>query len=327
MQLPLSRAAGKKADKMHALTRAGGRLLQIVPTVLLVALLMFALMRLLPGDAAVAMLGDRATDESLARLRHEMGYDQSFAVQLLNYIEHVATLRFGESVSMHVPVTRLIIDRLPITLMLTAMAAVLAIVMAVPLAFAAALNEGGIADAIIRLFCQVGLSMPVFYLGLILLITLAAGLGWFPVGGIGDHFTQDLYYLFLPALTLALSLGAILMRNLRDALIGVLHAEFVQFATAKGLLRRVVLGRHVLRNAIVSTVTLLGLNIGSLVGGAVITESVFAIPGVGRLMIDSIFARDYPVVQGLTIMLAVLVSLVFIAVDTLQATLDPRMDA
>jgi peptide/nickel transport system permease protein len=169
--------------------------------------------------------------------------------------------------------------------------------------------------------------MPVFYIGLVLLITLAAGLRWFPVGGIGDGFFQDFYYLFLPALTLALSLSAILLRNLRASLIEVLRAEFVDFATAKGLRRRVVLGRHVLRNASISMLTLLGLNMGSLVGGAVITETVFGIPGAGRLMVDSIFARDYAVVQGLTMVLAIMVSVVFLAVDALQALLDPRTAA
>jgi peptide/nickel transport system permease protein len=188
----------------------------------------------------------------------------------------------------------------------------------------AALRPDGLADAIIRMTAQLGLSMPVFYVGLVLLIVLAAGLHLFPVGGIGEGFFSDIYYLFLPALTLAFSLAAILMRNLRAALIEVLNAEFITFATAKGLRRSVVLGRHVLRNAAVSTITLFGLQIGSLVGGAVITESVFGIPGVGRLMIDSIFARDYAVVQGLTIVLAVMVSLVFLLTDTLQSLLDPR---
>ena len=145
-----------------------------------------------------------------------------------------------------------------------------------------------------------------------LLITLAAGLHWFPVGGIGNGFVENLYYLFLPALTLALSLSAVLLRNLRQSLADVLGAEYVGFAIAKGLPPRLILGRHVLRNAIISTITLLGLNMGTLVGGAVITESVFAIPGVGRLIIDSIFARDYPVVQGLSMVLAVMVSVVFL---------------
>ena len=205
------------------------------------------------------------------------------------------------------------------------MAAAIALVIAVPLAFVSALRPGSWMDAAIRAVAQVSLSMPVFYIGLVLLIVLAAGLHLFPVGGIGKGFFEDLYYLFLPALTLALSLSAVLLRNLRQALLEALAADYVGFATAKGLPRRLVLGRHVLRNAWVSTVTLLGLNVGSLVGGAVITESVFAIPGLGRLTIDAVFARDYPVVQGLTMVLAVMVSVVFLLIDAVQALLDPRL--
>jgi peptide/nickel transport system permease protein len=303
------------------------RLLHVAATVVLVALLIFALMHFLPGDPVLMLLGDRATDASIAQMRHAMGFDRTVLEQFWEFLLRMATLQFGDSVTMRVPVASLIRDRLPVTLMLTGMAVVLALLIAAPLAFIAALRQGGIADAIIRVISQVSLSMPVFYIGLILLITLAAGLRWFPVGGIGDGFLEDLYYLFLPALTLALSLSAILLRNLRESLIEVLHAEYVSFATAKGLMRRTVLGRHVLRNAWISTITLLGLHIGSLVGGAVITETVFAVPGVGRLMIDSIFSRDYAVVQGLTMVLAVMVSVVFLAVDALQAMLDPRVGA
>jgi peptide/nickel transport system permease protein len=254
-----------------------------------------------------------------------LGLDRSIPVQFWEFLRHVVVLDFGESITLRVPVSRLVMSGAPITLMLTAMAAVMALVIAVPLAFLAALRPGGWIDGIIRAIAQISLSMPVFYIGLVLLITLAAGLHWFPVGGIGDGFWDDLHYLFLPALTLALSLSAVLLRNLRQSLLEVLNAEYVGFATAKGLPRRVVLLRHVLRNAWVSTVTLLGLNIGSLVGGAVITETVFAIPGLGRLTVDGIFARDYPVVQGLTMVLAVMVSVVFLLVDTLQVLLDPRM--
>ncbi len=303
------------------------RLLHIGATVVLVTLLIFALMHLLPGDPVLMLLGEKATDAGIAQMRHQMGLDRSLFEQFWVFLGQMATFRFGDSITMRVPVADLIRDRLPITLMLTGMAIVLSLVIAVPLAFVAALRQGGVADTVIRIVSQVSLSMPVFYIGLILLITLAAGLRWFPVGGIGTGFVQDLYYLFLPALTLALSLSSILLRNLREALIEVLNADFVSFATAKGLLRSTVLGRHVLRNAWISTITLLGLHAGSLVGGAVITETVFAVPGVGRLMIDSIFSRDYAVVQGLTMVLAVMVSVVFLAVDALQAVLDPRVSA
>lgn len=310
---------------MHLAGILGRRLGQIAVTVLVVAVLVFLLMRMLPGDPAIMLLGDRATDADIERLRAELRVDEPIAAQFGEFLLRMVTLHFGDSISMRIPVSRLILDRLPVTLMLTGMAAVLALLISVPLAFVAALRQGGWVDAAIRVFAQLSVSMPVFYIGLVLLITLAAGLRWFPVGGIGESFWEDLYYLFLPALTLALSLAAILLRNLRESLIEVMHAEYVGFATAKGLPHGLVLRRHVLRNAWVSTVTLLGLQIGSLVGGAVITETVFAIPGIGRLMIDSIFARDYAVVQGLTVVLAVMVSIVFLALDAIQAMLDPRL--
>jgi peptide/nickel transport system permease protein len=308
---------------VYLLAILGRRVLQIAATVLLVAVLVFALMHLLPGDPAEVMLGDRGSTAAIAQLHHDLGLDRSILVQFWEFLKRIATLNLGESVTMRVPVTLVIAERLPITVLLTAMAAFLALLTAVPLAFLAALRQGGWSDVVIRGLAQLSLSMPVFYIGLILMITLAAGLRWFPVGGIGAGFVQNLYYLFLPAL--ALSLSAILLRNLRSSLIEVLQAEFVNFAIAKGLRWRVVLGRHVLRNASISMVTLLGLNISSLVGGAVITETVFGIPGVGRLMVDSIFSRDYAVVQGLTMVLCVLVSVVFLAVDALQALLDPRI--
>ena len=312
---------------MHALLHVGRRAGQIAVTVLLVAVLTFTLLHMLPGDPAAVLLGERADEATIAQLHHQMGLDQPLPVQFWRYLLSLATLNLGDSLTMRIPVATLLLQRLPVTLGLTFYALLLALLIAVPLAFAAALREGGIADTVIQVASQIGLSMPVFYLGLILLITLAAGLGWFPVGGIGDSFFSDIRALFLPALTLALSLSALLMRNLRAALVEVLQAEFVTFARAKGLPRRLLLLRHVLRNALVSTLTLLGIRISGLVGGAVITETVFAIPGIGRLMIDSIFARDYAVVQGTLLVIAVLVSLVFLATDALQAMLDPRVEA
>lgn len=312
---------------MHALLHVGRRAGQIAVTVLLVAVLTFTLLHMLPGDPAAVLLGERGDEAALAQLHRQMGLDQPIPVQFWRYLVSLATLNLGNSLTMRIPVATLLAQRLPVTLALTGYALLLALLIAVPLAFAAALREGGTADTVIQVVSQIGLSTPVFYLGLILLITLAAGLGWFPVGGIGDSFLGDIRALFLPALTLALSLSALLMRNLRAALIEVLQAEFVSFARAKGLPRRLLLLRHVLRNALVSTLTLLGIRISGLVGGAVITETVFAIPGVGRLMIDSIFARDYAVVQGVVLVIAVLVSLVFLATDALQAMLDPRVQA
>jgi len=303
------------------------RLLQIVPTFLLIMVVMFVLVRLLPGDPTSALLGERATDEAVARINAQYGLDKPILVQFGVFLASFFRGDLGDSIVDKTPVLGLILSRLPVTLFLTALAALLSVIMAVPLAFVAAVRHGSATDSTIRAGFQVGLSTPVFYLGILLLTLFAAHLHWFPVGGYGEHFGDKLYHLFLPALTLALSLSAVLMRNLRNSIVEVLEAEYVDFARAKGLKARVVLGKHVLRNAVIPTVTLLGLNIGTLFGGAVITETVFAVPGAGRLMIDAIFGRDYPVILGLTLALALLVSLVFLVTDLVQAALDPRVGA
>jgi len=301
------------------------RILQMIPTVVFILVITFVLIRLLPGDPASAMLGDRALDADVIRINASLGLDRPIIVQFFYFVERVFTGDLGNSITLKLPVMTLILQRLPVTLMLISMAAVIALVLAVPLAFVAALKREQTSDAAIRGVFQVGLSMPVFYIGILLLTLFAAHLKWFPVGGYGDTFGSKLYHLFLPALTLAVSLAAILMRNLRAAIIGVINAEYVDFARAKGLRTRIILFRHVLRNALISTITLFGLQIGSLLGGGVITETVFAVPGAGRLMIDSIYGRDYPVLQGLTIALAILVSLTFLVTDIVQAWLDPRI--
>lgn len=301
------------------------RILQMIPTVIFILIVTFVLVRLLPGDPASAMLGDRALDADVERINRQLGLDQPLPVQFLYYVERIVTGDLGNSIGLKVSVMSLILQRLPVTLMLTLMSAVIALALSVPLAFVAALKREQLPDSIIRGTFQVGLSMPVFYVGIVLLTVFAAQLKLFPVGGYGDSFGDRLYHLFLPALTLALSFAAVLMRNLRASIIGVMNAEYVDFATAKGLRSRVILIRHILRNALISTVTLFGLQIGSLFGGAVITETVFAVPGAGRLLIDSIYGRDYPVLQGLTISLAILVSLTFLVTDIVQAWLDPRI--
>jgi len=248
-------------------------------------------------------------------------------VQFLLFVWGLLHGNLGESINLKVPVLQLVTERLPVTLFLTVYAALIGVLLAVPLAVLAAVRRNTWVDVVIRGVFQVGLSLPVFYLGLQLLTLLGARMGLFPIGGYGVTFGEHLSHLFLPALTLGLNLAAVLVRTLRSSVIEVLTAEYVEFARAKGLRSSVILSRHVLRNALISTVTLLGLNVGALIGGAVITETVFAIPGVGRLMVDAIFSRDYPVVQGLTLVFALLVSLVFLATDLLHARLDPRVEA
>lgn len=306
----------------YALTR----LLQIIPTFFVVMLLVFVMVRLLPGDPASAILGDRVTDEAIAQVNRRLGLDQPLPVQFGIFVRNFFQGDLGSSVNLRVPVLELIVQRMPVTLYLTLYAGVLAVLMAVPLAILAAFQRNTWVDGLIRGIFQVGLSVPVFYIGLQLLTFFGARLGMFPVGGIGSNFVENLYYLFLPALSLGFYLSAILMRNLRASIIEVFSAEYVDFARSKGLKRRVVVLKHILRNALISTVTLFGLSIGQLIGGAVITETVFAIPGVGRLMVDAIFGRDYAVIQGLTLTFALLVSLVFLMTDLVYAMLDPRAE-
>lgn len=301
------------------------RLLLMIPTFFLVMIIIFLLVRLLPGDPAIAIAGDRASDADLAAIRERLGLDRPLWQQFWQFLINTLTGDFGRSILMRAPVVDIIVNRLPTTLFLTVYAVLLSVFIAVPLAFVAALNRGRWPDAAIRTVFQIGLSMPVFYIGLILLTFLAAQLRWFPVGGYGENFTARLYHLFLPAVAVALYTSAIIMRNLRSAIIEVVDAEYVQFARAKGLPHRLILGRHVLRNALISTVTLLGLSIGNMMSGTLVTETVFAVPGVGRLMLDAIFARDYPLIQGLTLTFAFLVSVVFLLTDLVQSFLDPRM--
>lgn len=310
---------------MPSLSYLLARLLQIIPTFLLVMVFIFLLVRLLPGDPAIAMADAKATDAQIEQIRHNLGLDQPLPMQFVVFVRNTLTGDLGRSIMMKAPVTEVILSRLPTTVFLSLYAVALAILLAGPLAFLAASRVNSATDVAIRSVFQVGLSMPVFYIGLLLLTVLAAQLRWFPVGGYGESFLDNLHHLMLPALSIALYTSAIILRNLRASLIEVLDADYVQFARAKGLSPRIIMTRHVLRNALVSTVTLLGLSIGNLMSGTLVTETVFAIPVVGRLMLEAIFARDYPLIQGLTLTFAVLVSVVFLLTDVVQSWLDPRL--
>ena len=310
---------------MPSLSYLLSRLLQIVPIFLLVMVFIFLFVRLLPGDPAIAMAEAKASDQQLVEIRERLGLNEPLPVQFGYFVKNTLSGDLGRSILMKRPVMEVILERLPVTIYLSLYAVALSVLVAAPLALLAATRVNSTTDVAIRGVFQIGLSMPVFYIGLLLLTVLGAKLRLFPVGGYGRSFFANLYHLALPAMSIALYTSAILMRNLRASLVEVLDAEFVQFARAKGLARRVVLSRHVLRNALVSAVTLLGLSIGNLMSGTLVTETVFAVPGVGRLMLEAIFARDYPLIQGLTLTFAVIVSLTFLATDLVQSWLDPRL--
>ena len=301
------------------------RLLQAIPTVIAITVLVFLMVHLIPGDPATVMLGLKATPEKVEALTEHLGLDEPLWKQFLIFLQNLATGDLGQSLISRLPVGTLIRRRLPITLFVAGYATVLAIAMTIPLSLIAALNQDTLIDQIIRGVFVTIMSTPGFWIGILLLIVLGVQIPIFPVGGIGETFTDRLYYLFLPALTLALRLAAVLTRNLRDGIITALDSQHVVFARTKGLVERLVLLKHVLRNALVSTLTLLGVYMSWLVGGSVIIETVFAIPGVGWTMVQAITGRDYPVVQGLTFTFGILVSLVYLLTDIAYSFLDPRV--
>jgi peptide/nickel transport system permease protein len=302
-----------------------GRLAQMAVTLAVLAVLVFYMIRLIPGDPVLTMLGIQATPDAVAQLRHQLGLDRSVPVQFGIFISGLFHGDLGNSILARVPVMQLVRQRLPLTLFLVTYAMILATLITVPLGVAAALRKDSAVDQAIRGFSVFWISTPSFWVGILMLIVFGVRFGWFPVGGGGQTFAQHVYYLFLPALTMGLGVSAVLTRNLRDAILSILSAEHVVVARAKGLPGRRVVLRHVLRNAILSTVTLLGLYIGFLVGGSVIIESVFALPGMGSEMVAAILGRDYQVVQGFTLVYAVLVSLVYLLTDVTYALIDPRV--
>jgi peptide/nickel transport system permease protein len=304
----------------------GRRLLHLVPVALGVTILVFFMIHLVPGDPARTMLGVHATPDKVAALHKEWGLDESLPKQYAKFMERLFHGDLGNSLFYHVPARELIVDRLPVTLWLIAYGTGLSILIALPLAAIAASKRDATRDHVVRVVPLIGLGFPSFWVGIMLLLAFALNAGrFFPVGGYGEGFTGHLRSMFLPALTVAIAISPILIRSLRASLLNVLESDYITTARAKGLPERRVLVRHALRNAVISTVAVLGVNIGYLVGGTLVIEQVFALPGVGQLMINSIFQRDFPVVQGVTLVFAILVVLVYLVTDVVHSLLDPRV--
>ncbi|MDQ6604285.1 MAG: ABC transporter permease [Chloroflexota bacterium] len=301
------------------------RLLLMVFVLFGVTLIIFGMIHLVPGDPAFLILGDRATDEKAAELRHQLGLDQSLPLQYWHFISGLLHGNFGSSLLYRQPVNSIVLRRVPVTLFVAAYAMFLTTIITVPVGIWAATHKNKLSDHLIRAGFLFALTTPSFWLGILLILLFSLRLHLFPVAGYGENFLQHLRYLFLPALTLSLQLSAVLIRNLRNGIIATLDSDFVRTARAKGLNNRTVLVAHVLRNALVSTVSIFGLQFGALVGGTVVIETVFAIPGMGQLLFTSITARDYPVVQAITVITAFLVIVVNLLVDLSYSFLDPRV--
>ncbi|MFL5929550.1 MAG: ABC transporter permease [Gaiellaceae bacterium] len=302
------------------------RLLHLVPIALGVTILCFFLIHLVPGDPARTILGNQATDQRVALLRHQWGLDRPLPVQYGKFMERILHGDLGTSLFYNVSAGQLVLERLPVTIWLIAFGTLLSIAVAVPLALVAATHPDRASDHVVRAVPLVGLGFPAFWLGIVLLLVFGLHLGrLFPVGGYGSGFFGHLHSMFLPALTVALAISPILIRSLRASLLEVFESDYITTARSKGLPERRVLAHHALRNAVVSTVSVLGVNVGYLVGGTLVIEAVYALPGLGQLMINSINQRDFPVVQAVTLAFSVMVVLVYLLTDVAHALLDPRV--
>jgi peptide/nickel transport system permease protein len=301
------------------------RLALLVPTAIGVTIITFFMVHLIPGDPAVTVLGEHATPTTVALLHHQWGLDKPLAEQYWLFIDRLVHGDLGQSLYYTVPVWGLITSRLPATLWLLCYAAVIAIVISVPLAVLAASRKDAVRDHFVRVVPLLGLGLPAFWFGLILQTWLGTKLRLFPVTGYGQGFFGHVHTMFLPSLTVAIALCPVLIRSLRASMLNVLGADFITTARAKGVPAPRLLVRHVLRNAVIPAVTVLGINIGYLIGGTLIVEQVFAVPGIGSLMIGGILQRDFPVVQGVALVFGVLVVLVNLLTDVAYAALDPRV--
>jgi peptide/nickel transport system permease protein len=301
------------------------RLLLLVPVAVGVTIIVFFMIHLIPGDPARTILGLHATPHAIAELHREWGLNRPLASQYWLFLDRLVHGDLGQSLFYQVPARGLILARVPVTLWLIVYAAVLAIVISVPLSMLAASRKNGARDHAVRAIPLIGLGMPQFLTGIVLIYLFALRFRVFPVGGYGSGLGGHLRSMFLPSLTVAIALAPVIIRSLRASMLEVLGSDYVTTARSKGVHGSRLLLRHVLRNAVIPAVTVLGINIGFLVGGTLIVEDVFAIPGIGQLMLQSIFARDFPVVQGVTLVFGVLVVLVNLLTDMAYASLDPRV--
>jgi peptide/nickel transport system permease protein len=290
-----------------------------------VTIIVFFMVHLIPGDPARTILGIHATPRSIAILHREWGLNRPLVSQYWLFMDRLVHGNLGQSLFYGVPAAGVILGRLPPTLWLIVYGAVLAVAISVPLAMIAASRKDAARDQVVRAVPLVGLGMPPFWLGFLLITAFAVKFHLFPVSGYGAGLLGHLHAMFLPALTVALALAPVVIRSLRASMLNVLGAEYITTARSKGVPGPRLFLRHVLRNAVIPAVTVLGINIGFLIGNTVIIENVFSVPGIGQLMINSIFERDFPVVQGVTLIFGIMVVLVNLLADLGYAALDPRV--
>ncbi|MBC7152915.1 MAG: ABC transporter permease [Rhizobium sp.] len=301
------------------------RPLQFLPVLFGISVITFILVRLIPGDPARVLLGTRATPTAIAKIRAQYGLDEPLWLQYFYFLENLGRGEMGKSILYKIDVLKLIATRIEPTLALVLVSVLLAVMIAVPMAALAARNQGGVPDHAVRVVSTLGIGFPPFWLALMLIILFSVKLGVFPVSGYGNSLGDKLWHLALPGLTVALSLSTVLTRSLRAAMVQGLKSDVATAARARGMPESIVFWRHVVPNSLVPTINLLAVNIGWLIGGTVVIESVFALPGMGQLLVRAIFSRDYMVVQGVAMVFACATVLVNFLADIVTVAADPRV--
>ncbi|WP_445681915.1 ABC transporter permease [Radicibacter daui] len=301
------------------------RPLQLIPVLFGISVITFVLVRSIPGDPARVLLGPRSTPDAIARIRAQFGLDEPLWVQYLYFLKNLFHGEMGKSILYKIDVLKVLTTRIEPTLVLVFGAVLIALLLAVPLAALSARYKGRLADHLVRLFSTAGLGFPPFWLGIMLIILFSVVLDVLPTSGYGRDFGDKLHHMILPCLTMALPLAAVLTRNLRAAMLAELASDQVVAVRARGLPETIVFWRHVLPNSLVPAINLLAVNIGWLIGGSVVIESVFAVPGMGQLLVRGIFTRDYMVVQGVAMVFACASVLINFLADILTVAVDPRV--
>lgn len=307
------------------------RLLQAIPTLLIISLLIFSLLYVTPGDPVDLILGTEdgtVSEEQRAVVEEQWGLDKPFLVRYVDFVVNACKGDLGTSYATNQDVFDSVITRMPATLKLAAFSMLLALVVSVPLGILAALKHNSIWDSLATALATVGVSLPKFWFGLVLMIVFSLRLGWLPSTGsaeLSEGLGTFLSYIIMPAASLALGMAATQTRMIRSSMLDVLNQDYVRYARSKGLRERVVIWGHALKNAMIPVITIIGGEVGGLLGGAVVTESIFSWPGVGRLMMNSISKRDYPMIQGITLMLCISYLLVNLFIDIVYAWVDPRI--